>query len=97
MKARATRAVLAPDEAVYTLAQVATRLAVNRETLKRAIRRGELRALVLPGSAGTRITDRALQDYRWSLERGRPSNLPITAHLSPQTKLRACQPSRSGQ
>jgi excisionase family DNA binding protein len=55
--------------AFYTLVEVATRLAVNPETLKRAIRAGQLRAIVFAGSAGTRITDAALQDYLRSLER----------------------------
>jgi len=63
--------VLAAEEPIYTLAQVAARLTVNPETLRRAIRAGRLRAIVFPGSAGTRISDSALQDYLRSVERGR--------------------------
>ncbi len=70
MRARAPN-VLAPEELVYTLAQVATRLSVNPETLRRAIRAGRLRAIVFSGSAGTRITEGALQDYLRTVERGR--------------------------
>jgi excisionase family DNA binding protein len=63
------KAVIEHDERLYTLVEVATRLAVNPETLKRAIRTGRLRAIVFAGSAGTRISNTALQDYLRSLER----------------------------
>jgi excisionase family DNA binding protein len=69
MKAcRAAKPVLGVNEAVYTLAQVASRLSVHPETLKRAIRAGRLRALVFAGSGGTRIGDSALQEYLRALE-----------------------------
>lgn len=63
--------VLGVEELLYSLDQVARRLSVNPETLRRAIRAGRLRAIVFPGRAGTRISDSALQDYLRSLERGR--------------------------
>lgn len=63
--------VLGIEELLYTLDQVAGRLSVNPETLRRAIRAGRLRAIVFPGRAGTRISDSALQEYLRSLERGR--------------------------
>jgi excisionase family DNA binding protein len=63
--------VLGVEEPLFKLDDVARRLRVNPETLRRAIRAGRLRAIVFPGRAGTRISDSALQDYLRSLERGR--------------------------
>ncbi len=63
--------VVAPEERLYTLVELAERLRVHPETLRRAIRDGRLRAIVFKGSGGTRIGERALQDWLRELERER--------------------------
>ncbi len=65
-----TRAVLEPGEKIWSLPELAERLDVHCETLRRAVRAGRLRGIILPGSAGTRFADSAVQNYLRSMERG---------------------------
>ena len=54
---------IASETQILTVQQVASRLSVDRETVRRYIRRGDLQALPLGGSAGYRITGEQLANF----------------------------------
>lgn len=59
------------DEILYTVEEVATRLAVHPDTVRRWIKSGELRAINLGGRAGYRITEEAYRQFLREREEGR--------------------------
>jgi excisionase family DNA binding protein len=51
------------DEPLYTVEEVASRLAVHPETVRKWIKNGQLRATNLGGRAGYRISRTALEQF----------------------------------
>ena len=51
------------DEQLYTVEEVASRLAVHPETVRKWIKNGQLRATNLGGRAGYRISRTALEQF----------------------------------
>jgi excisionase family DNA binding protein len=51
------------DDQLYTVEEVASRLAVHPETVRKWIKNGELRATNLGGRAGYRIARSALEQF----------------------------------
>jgi excisionase family DNA binding protein len=51
------------DERLYTVAQVAERLQVNPETVRRWLRSGELRGRLLGDKAGYRVEEGDLRNF----------------------------------
>jgi excisionase family DNA binding protein len=51
------------DEQLYTVEEVASRLAVHPETVRKWIKNGQLRATNLGGRAGYRISRAALEQF----------------------------------
>ncbi len=51
------------DERLLTVEQVAERLQVNSETVRRWLRSGEIEGINLGGNAGWRVTDKALGEF----------------------------------
>ena len=51
------------DDQIYTVEEVASRLTVHPETVRKWIKNGELRATNLGGRAGYRISRTALEQF----------------------------------
>jgi excisionase family DNA binding protein len=51
------------DDQIYTVEEVASRLTVHPETVRKWIKNGELRATNLGGRAGYRISRSALEQF----------------------------------
>jgi excisionase family DNA binding protein len=52
-----------PKQTRYTVEEIAEELGVHPDTIRRWIRKGELEAIDLGGSAGYRITQEALDRF----------------------------------
>jgi excisionase family DNA binding protein len=59
-----------PDDTLYTVEEVAARLGVHPDTVRRWIKSGELRAINLGGRAGYRITEQAYKQFLQEREGG---------------------------